>query len=164
TFQCDVRLIRSQAGNEHPIISVPPHGAVPICAAAGGPIINGKNKGITLGTYYIRKAGPESAPILTSTEWAPLIRRCAMHERTAILSAIDVALRGAAPAAPAVDALRTWHEAAHTVFLDDIKKYGADPGLAKSHYQYSYAVERAHDEQLARIIHALKGCGVASVA
>src|SRR3954471_4265193 len=27
TFQCDVQIVRSSIGNEHPVIIVPPHGA-----------------------------------------------------------------------------------------------------------------------------------------
>ncbi len=32
TFQCDVHSVVSSAGNAHPVVVVPPHGAVPICA------------------------------------------------------------------------------------------------------------------------------------
>jgi hypothetical protein len=44
-------------------------------------VIDGKPRGITQGVHYTRKPGPESAPILTASEWAPIIRRCVMHER-----------------------------------------------------------------------------------
>lgn len=109
-FQCDVRIVKSSAGNDHPIVAVPPHGAAPICAKADGPNTDGKPKGIAQGTYYTRKPGPESAPILTAEEWAPIIRRCAMHDRAAVLGAIDAALRGAAHPGANIDALRLWHD------------------------------------------------------
>jgi hypothetical protein len=93
-LQCDVFILESALGNEHPVIVVPPHGAAPVCAKASGPFVNGKTLGIVKGTHYIRKTGPESAPIENANEWSALIRRCVMHERTAILAAIDASLRG----------------------------------------------------------------------
>ncbi len=144
-FQCDVFVVKSTVGNEHPVIVVPPHGAVPVCAKAGGPIVNGKSKGITQGAYYTRKAGPESAAITAAAEWAPIIRRCAMHERAAILGAIDAALRGGSSAPPDLtDALKTWHDAAHAVFLKDVTEAKEPPPeLGKAHWQLSYAIERS---------------------
>lgn len=44
SFQCDVSLVRSSAGNEHPIVRVPPHGASPVCARANGPMDGKKFK------------------------------------------------------------------------------------------------------------------------
>ena len=117
-FQCDVQIIRSAAGNHHPVIVVPPHGAAPICAKAGGPEINGKPKGIIQGVHYTRKPGPESAAIFTAAEWAPIIRRCAMHERSAILTAIDASLRGASVSTPSsTEELKIWHDAVRPVYL-----------------------------------------------
>ena len=34
---CDVVFVRSTAGNLHPVVRVPTHGATPICAKADGP-------------------------------------------------------------------------------------------------------------------------------
>lgn len=149
TFQCDVLNIKSATGNDHPVIVVPPHGAAPICAKASGPSVDGKSKGITQGVHYIRKPGPESAAIVTAAEWAPLIRRCAMHERGAILGALDAAMRGSSslPSAP-MDALKVWHEAAHAVFLKDIIEQKAPSELTKWHCQFSYAIERDNGQQL----------------
>ncbi len=147
-FQCDVRIVKSAAGDEHPVVVVPPHGATPICAKASGPIVNGKPKGILQGAYYTRKPGPESAPISTASEWAPVIRRCAMHERGAILGAIDAALRGAQKNPEALeDTLRMWHDAAHTAFLKAVEKQNTRALLAKSHYQFSYAIHRSDDQR-----------------
>jgi len=144
TFQCDVQVVRSQAGSDHPVIVVPGHGAVPICAKAG-PQMDGKVRGIVAGTYYARKAGPESDPIRTPAEWAPIIRRCALHERAAILGA---ALSGA-PTAADGDLLKVWYEAGHAAFLKDVEQFyrpnaayrDAWPELDKQHYQLSYRVE-----------------------
>jgi predicted HTH transcriptional regulator len=88
---CTVRNIRSAVGNQHVIVVVPPHGSSPICAKASGP----GGKGIVRATYYIRKIGPESAPIVTPAEWAPLLRRCAMHARSEIVGDLYEVLKAA---------------------------------------------------------------------
>jgi hypothetical protein len=148
-FQCEVVLIQSAAGNEHPVVIVPPHGASPICAKAGGPIVKGRSQGIVQGTYYLRKPGPASEPILTGVEWAPLIRRCAMHERAAILGAIDAALRGApttAPDEPAI--LKNWHDAAREAFLALARGQDRLPPLDKNHWEFSYSITTGDGQQL----------------
>lgn len=147
-FQCDVHNIVSAAGNTHPVVVVPPHGAVPICAKASGPEVKGQAKGIVRGTYYTRKPGPESAPITTEAEWLPIIRRCVMHERASILGAIDAALRGARSQEDVADALRVWHDAARAVFLKDIAERQGRPEWAKWHWQASYAIERSDGQRL----------------
>jgi len=151
TFQCDVSWIRSALGKDHPVITVPAHGASPICSKADGPQdARGKVQGISRATYYIRKPGPESAPITTSIEWAPLIRRCAMHERSSILSAIDVALRGAIahPQLSAEDSLKRWHDAAHDAYLKDALLHKKPDNLSKCHWQFSYFIERSDGQKI----------------
>jgi hypothetical protein len=151
TFQCEVRMVRSAAGNDHPVILVPPHGAVPICAKASGPAdATGKPTGITQGTYYTRKPGPESAPVTNAAEWAAIIRRCSMHDRASVLNTIGAVLRGvdAVPMVGVLDqALRTFHEATHAEFLADVKKRGLND-LASRHFQLSYAIDRADAQEL----------------
>jgi hypothetical protein len=149
TFHCDVRIVRSRAGNLHPVIIVPGHGATPVCAKSGGPVIYGKNRGISQGVYYVRKPGPESAPIITSLEWAPIIRRCAMHERAAILGAVETALRAATKMPISDDeALKQWHDAARNAFEKEIVEHGGRADIAGRHFQFSYAIQRADDQQL----------------
>jgi hypothetical protein len=148
-FQCDVYLVQSAAGNEHPVILVPPHGAVPICAKADGPMIKGKVAGIAKGIYYIRKPGPESAPITSANEWRVLIRRCITHERTSLIAAIDASLRGATTAIPgAGEELRAWHEAAHEMFVRSVEKFKAPAELARRNVQLSYLIERDDGQRL----------------
>jgi hypothetical protein len=144
-FQCDVRQVVSSLGNTHPIVIVPPHGATPICAKANGPADGNKTIGIIQGTYYTRKPGPESARLETPAEWAPIMRRCAMHDRAAILGALDAALRGSGPPPSSVaDALKSWHDAANKEFLKD-----AGPlNTPQSYWQVSYAVERDNKQML----------------
>jgi hypothetical protein len=149
TFQCDVREVVSSAGNTHPIVIVPPHGAVPICAKASGPTVNNKTAGIVQGVHYTRKPGPESERIQTAAEWAPIIRRCATHDRAAIFGALDAALRGSGQVSPTVsDALKQWHEAAHAAFLKDAAAQPSCANLAKWHWQVSYAIERSDGQIL----------------
>lgn len=152
TFQCDVRDVQSSAGNTHPIVIVPPHGAAPICAKANGPLVNNKIVGILQGFHYTRKPGPASERIQNAAEWAPIIRRCAMHDRAAIFGALDAALRGSGHTSPSIsDALKQWHDAAHIAFLKDA---GATP-RAKWHWQGSYAIERS-DGQILNIASLLE--------
>jgi hypothetical protein len=150
-FQCNVYVIRSAAGNNHPVVVVPPHGAAPICAKAGGTEVKGKHTGIAQGIHHIRKAGPESAPILTAAEWTPIIRRCVAHERAAILAAIDAAIRGPGNAPQGLgDALKTWHDAAHATFLHDIETHKQFGHLAQWHWQLSYSIDRSDGQELDR--------------
>lgn len=148
TFQCDVHVVGSSTGSQHPIVIVPPSADAPICAKASGPIVDGKPRGIVQATYYTRKPGPESARIITSAEWAPIIRRTAMHERSAIMSAIDVSLRASQKALSEEEIIKQWHDAAHTAFLKDLTAYNAPSSLQRSHWQYSYAIGRSDGQQL----------------
>lgn len=149
-FQCDVEVLVSRIGNEHPVVIVPPHGPTPVCAKANGPEVNGKPVGIVQGAYYVRKPGPESAPILTSNEWGPLIRRCAMHDRNAILGAIEAVLKiRPISASPIKDELKIWHDAARVAFLRDLKAVsGYPPIYEKAHVQLSYRIISHEDKRL----------------
>jgi len=137
-------------GNVHPVIVVPPHGAVPICAKAGGPIVDGVPTGIVQGTYYVRKVGPSSSGIVNATEWGPVIRRCTMHDRAALLAAISGVMQGPAEAAPQADeVIRTWHNAAHEAFLQDVANTpGAPPNLARWHWQFTYGITHQNDANI----------------
>jgi hypothetical protein len=163
-FQCEVIVVESTAGNRHPVVIVPPHGASPVCAKAGGPVVNGRPQGITQGTYYIRKTGPASEPITRAGEWAPLIRRCAMHERAAILGAIDAAMRGTTATAPDEPAIvQRWHDAAHEAFLPLTADYvDRVPRLDANHWEFSYSITTNDDQQLdtndlSRILQEING-------
>ncbi len=149
TLQCDVHSVRSTAGNEHPVIIVSSHGAVPVCAKANGPELKGKGpQGIVQGVHYTRKPGPESAPVTTAADWAPIIRRCAMHERAAILTALDAALRGANTTPTAIaDVLKIWYDAVRPIYLKDIAARDLPPFYSKSYYHFRYAIDR-DDRQL----------------
>ena len=80
---CDVvHLISPSTSNKHVLIRVPAHGATPVCLKKGGTSLDGSISGeVQSDTYYLRKPGPKSEPILKAVEWSPIFRRCALHER-----------------------------------------------------------------------------------
>jgi len=138
-FECEVRTLTSKANTQHPVITVPQHGATPICARASGPPDkNGRPQGITRGVYYIRKPGARSEPVETATEWAPLIRRCVIHDRSTMMSLFADLLeaRNSGSTSPA-DALLEWQEAGKSAFSAAAKARGHTE-LIKWHIQYSY--------------------------
>lgn len=151
SVNCEVHLVNSLAKIEHAIIVVPPHGSVPVCAKAGGPDTNGRPQGITKGVYYVRKTGPESAPMQSPQDWAPIIRRCALHERASILAALGGVLDRDAPATSLEDELAQWHEAARPSFEEAARQYHPS-GLPRSdNQQLSYAIERENGERTSAI-------------
>lgn len=141
TFQCDVRSVSSRSGRTYPVIIIPSHGSAPICARADGPQVDKKVQGIQRGTYYIRKPGPASEAILTAAEWAPVIRRCALFERAAILSALQTALEGAQPTFSTQQRLEAWHAAAAAAYQRDLAQYGDPLNAAGHHFHFSYLID-----------------------
>lgn len=147
-FQCEVQLLRSTAGNDHPVITVPGHGAVPICSKAGGPEIDGKPLGIVKGVYYSRQLGPKSDVIRSPADWQPIIRRCAMHERTAILGAISAALDPRAASEANLDPLKQWHAAAEAEFQRQWANVESQIDASKHHVQFSFMVTTFDNQRL----------------
>lgn len=148
SVQCEVRLVRSSAGIDHPVIVVPAHGAAPVCSKAAGPDTHGKPKGIAKGVYYVRKTGPESAPVESPQDWAPIIRRCALHDRANILAALGAALNPSTPDVSLQAALKMWHEAARPVFESGVR-LGKAPGLIlSSNEQLSYMIDLDGHQQI----------------
>jgi hypothetical protein len=148
--QCDLFILKSAAGNDHPVVVVPPHGVAPVCAKAGGPEVNGKPQGIVFGTHYTRKTGPASAAVTSSADWAPIIRRCAMADRSAVLASISAALHGASQSASPDTSvkLKSWHEAARKAFLASIANRQEFEQATKAYWQASYAIETSDGEKL----------------
>lgn len=148
-FHCTVRTVRSAAGRDHYVIVIPSHGAAPICVKANGPDSGKKIEGVQQGTYYIRKPGPESAPIITATDWKDVIRRCALYERASILAALEHALAGRGGSESQLNEadrlnkkLETWHRVAAAAYRDSIEKHGSGvENLAGRNFQYSYLID-----------------------
>ena len=91
-LHCDVvHLVSPSSGNKHVVIRVPTHGATPVCLRKGGTSFDGSTKSqVQKDTYYVRKPGPRSEPILKAMEWKPIFQRCVLYERDHLLNAIQV--------------------------------------------------------------------------
>lgn len=112
-FQCEMVMVTASSGLIYPVVRVPSHGAAPIATKADGPSdAKGQPQGVKSGSYYIRKPGPESAPIQGAEEWQPLIRRCVIADRDSLLADIARAVQPRSePVPPAAEArLETWHD------------------------------------------------------
>ena len=99
---CDVVPLRSpSSGNKHALIRVPTHGATPVCVKKGGTSFDGSTSGkVQSDTYYVRKPGPKSEPILKAIEWKPIFQRCVLHERdhlSALIKELIDTLQSATP-------------------------------------------------------------------
>ena len=96
TFQCDV-FSAQVSGNSQQcvVVRVPSHGSVPICARSNGPSDGrGRTQGIHEGEHYTRMPGPKSEPIKSAEHWQPVIHRCVLSERQALLESIGRILGG----------------------------------------------------------------------
>ncbi len=72
TFQCIVRPVVTSSGNEHPILEVPGHREVPICAKADGPQgTRGRPEGIVAGVYLSESLGQRVRPSLVRQSGRP---------------------------------------------------------------------------------------------
>lgn len=162
---CDVRWTQSSLGVSHAVIVVPPHGPTPICAKSNGPeTAKGKIEGIVAGAYYLRKPGPESIQITTSADWRDVIRRCALHDRSAILAAVTAALSNGNSDEIAHNPRRTLQKWAETADAEYVRRLGdrefAVP-LRDCRVQLSYMVETDSPEEMptASFVHLLRELG-----
>ena len=149
-FQVAVyRVTASGTGITHPVVWVPSHEAVPVCSRRSGPKDDGEAVGIEQITHYTREAGPESVPVTTPEHWRPIIRRCVLYERQALLAGLEPLLRSpGGPVSEPGEALRRWHEASHRKFLEAVDGNQDDDLLKRAHYQFSYRINAADGEQL----------------
>lgn len=85
---CETHFVRAASGRVYPVVRVPAHGAIPVCAKADGPQEKGAPQGIRKGFHYMRAPGPKSVPIDAPEMWRELIRRCVLAERGTLLSSI----------------------------------------------------------------------------
>ena len=150
SVHCDVRKVTSDLGNEHLIVVIPPHSSTPICAKANGPEINGKIQGIVAGWHYTRKPGPESVAIANAADWKDIIRRCALHDRSAILAAVTAALADTTSsiAQEKTEILPLWAEAANQTYVKLIGDKEFKVPLHDCRIQFTYIVHTAEPETL----------------
>ncbi len=151
-FQCDVTFVRNNNDEEFPVVRVPSHGPVPIVSKASGPHdTRGRPQGIQIDTYYIRKPGPESAPIMGLGEWGPLIRRCVLHDRDNLLSDISALIQPSARAPDEGQRLANWHQASETRFLQLLPRSEVlrwPVSFKENRYQLSYLIATEESETL----------------
>ena len=153
TFQCDVLTVVNGLGEEIPIVRVPSHGSVPIGAKRDGPMdSNNRPSGIRSGTYYIRKPGPESAPILGAGEWLPLIRRCVLNERESLLQSFsDIVDLNKHSVNDTSDRLDRWHSESKGKFdgiVSACETNGWNIPITDNCYQLSYLISVEDKETL----------------
>jgi hypothetical protein len=146
-FLCDVAYVTGTAGKTHPVVRVPSHGVVPICAKVNGPHdTKGKPQGIVSPLIYIRAVGPngpESVAVSRPEDWEKLIRRCVLADRTSLLGLIESVLTpGKTMASTPPEPLKQWHEAARQQYLKliDQKQPQWNTPLKANHYQLSYMI------------------------
>lgn len=153
TFQCEVTLVQDRNGEQFPVVRVPSHQQVPIASRADGPKdAKGRIQGIAASTYYIRKPGPESAPIIGAEDWTALIRRCVLNDRDSLLSDIAGLVQARANIEPALtQRLMDWHREAEKRFLQLIsQRQGAiwPVPFQTNRYQLSYLISTRDNETI----------------
>jgi hypothetical protein len=81
SFHCTVHRRASSVGNGHVVIEVPGGHRTPIRSRRDG----ATGSKLKANVYYVRRPGPESAPIGTAQEWDTLLRRCMSAQRDELL-------------------------------------------------------------------------------
>ena len=149
-FQVTVHTVTgSGTGIEHPVVWVPSLEGVPVCSKRSGPKTKGKAVGIEEVTHYTRAPGPRSVPVTTPELWRPIIQTCVRHDRRALFAGLDALLRSSSsPVSEPGEGLRRWHEAAHRKFLEAAEGDRNRELLKRAHYQFSYRIDVAGDEEL----------------
>ncbi len=104
---CETHWVPSNSGRTYPVVRVPSHGTIPVCAKVDGPHANGNPQGIRKGFHYIRAPGPKSIPIDSPETWRELIRRCVLAERGALLASISQLFDGPQTASESASSLDT---------------------------------------------------------
>jgi hypothetical protein len=72
-----------------------------------------------------------------------------MHDKAAILGALDAALRDGGRQAPTDhETLKKWHDAAHAEFLNEVVNHEGCERFARWNWQLSYSIDRTDGQQL----------------
>ncbi|WP_420383226.1 helix-turn-helix domain-containing protein [Novosphingobium sp.] len=145
-FQCNVRSVTAKTGARHTVISVPCHGATPVCTKRDGPQdANRRPQGILSGCYYTRKPGPKSEAITSHSDWAPIIRRCALYERQLILGAIGAALEGGRPSESVDARLRHWHKTVAKRYGERMRSADRSEEAEHGYTQFSFSIHNGEN-------------------
>ncbi len=145
-FEVRVCEVTSSVAQRYPVVHVPGHEATPVCAVRNGPQdAKGKPQGLRSETYYIRAPGPESVPITSQQQWAPLIRRCTLNDRETLLSQISHVLQGRQSRVSRIEErLSAWDQANEQrfdVLLKTAQGCSWPVSLAANHYRLSYLIQ-----------------------
>lgn len=138
-FHCELHFVEhARLKHRHPAIVVPGGHRVPIRARAGGP----NDKHVKKDTYYVRRAGPQSAPPQTAAEWDQLIHRCVMADRDTLLDNLRAALSGEPSRQPEPSLAQLtarWEAESIQRFAEVVKEKAASATYAGGYYTCSYA-------------------------
>lgn len=163
TLQCEVVIVAASDGAEFPVVRVPSHGTVPICAKPDGPANDkGRPQGIQKGSHYVRKDGPESAPVATPEDWAPVIRRCLVKDREKLLSDFaGLVAPASTPSLSAAEQTASWHRDGERRFLDLLSKtrhfaWPVPLDLNRSQLSYVIAADKADALEVERLVRILE--------
>jgi hypothetical protein len=98
---------------------------------------------------------------VTAAEWRDVIRRCALHDRSAILAAVTAALSAEANNGKPADLLEEWASAADAEYLRRVGEADFAVLLRDCRIQLSYLVETEGEEVLpqARFVELLREVG-----
>jgi hypothetical protein len=145
TLQCEVTVVTASDGANFPVVRVPSHGTIPICARADGPSNEkGRPQGIQKGIHYVRKDGPESAPIASPEDWAAVIRRCLVKDRERLLSDIAGLVVPVSSKSPSTaEQTATWHRDGERRFLEVLSQtqgFHWQVPLERNRSQLSYLI------------------------
>jgi len=90
-FHCDSRLVvHPDTGLDYPVIVVPGGAKVPVRCKADSP---DEGKSARVGTYYIRRPGPESAPPQSGAEWDALLDKCLRNRQEELMALFGALLK-----------------------------------------------------------------------
>jgi transcriptional regulator with XRE-family HTH domain len=147
SFHCNVHRVTSSAEITHVVIAVPGGHRVPIRskrAPEGSRLVNDR--------YYIRRPGPQTAPVSSGQEWDDLIRRCIGAQRSELVESFRSVVSALGPEgareifeelAGADDPLVEW-EAAGRARLEElvaIRLAGESPSrYAHGTWSFAYAL------------------------
>jgi hypothetical protein len=156
-FHCEAHHVYGGHTVARMVIVVPGEHRVPVRARAAGP----DNRHVKLNTYYIRRPGPESAPVQTAAEWERLIQRCVRAAKDELVDMLRAAMFGAptASAPTTSERLTEWIGSSKSRLDALVKKHLSDeePGrYARGVWTFSYALEEPVDLTLPALMDMMR--------
>jgi hypothetical protein len=139
---CETHFVTAASGRTYPVVRVPSHGNVPICAKADGPHEKNGPQGIRKGFHYIRAPGPQSVPIDSPELWRDLLRRCVLAERTNLLASIGQLFDRPQPAASEASPIQAVvHHTSESWQAMEAFGWPVDPGGNHALFAFRFSAE-----------------------